>query len=121
MMSRRASPADLRRHLPEPFYSTDRGAAYIGDALELVKYFPDRCVNLILTSPPFALTRKKEYGNFSSDEYVEWFLRFAKEFQRILTEDGSFVLDLGGAYLPGHPVRTICTAPLKFGQVVSCF
>jgi len=107
VMSRRASPDDPRRHLPKPFYSTDRGAAYIGDTLDLVKYLPDQCINLILTSPPFALTRKKEYGNFSADEYVDWFLRFAKEFQRILAEDGSFVLDLGGAYLPGHPVRTI--------------
>ena len=106
-MVRRSLATDPRRHLPKPFYSTDLGAAYIGDSLDMLKYLPDRSVNLILTSPPFALTRKKEYGNFAADEYVEWFLKFAKEFHRILTEDGSFILDLGGAYLPGYPVRTI--------------
>ncbi|MDO8715390.1 MAG: site-specific DNA-methyltransferase, partial [Dehalococcoidales bacterium] len=63
--------------------------------------------NLILTSPPFALTRKKEYGNQDEDKYIEWFLPFAHEFRRVLTPDGSFVLDLGGAYLPGKPIRSI--------------
>ena len=64
-------------------------------------------INLILTSPPFPLTRKKEYGNKSAEEYVNWFMNFAKEFKRILTEYGSLVIDLGGAYLPGYPVRSI--------------
>jgi site-specific DNA-methyltransferase (cytosine-N4-specific) len=64
-------------------------------------------VNLILTSPPFALTRQKEYGNRSADDYIDWFLPFAKEFYRLLTSDGSVVIDLGGAYLPGNPVRSI--------------
>ncbi|MBD3315831.1 MAG: site-specific DNA-methyltransferase, partial [Chitinivibrionales bacterium] len=39
--------------------------------------------------------------------YVQWFMSFAEHFKRILTPDGSFVLDLGGAYLPGYPTRTI--------------
>ena len=32
---------------------------------------------------------------------------FAKEFKRLLKKDGSLVIDLGGAYIPGAPVRTI--------------
>lgn len=60
-----------------------------------------------MTSPPFALTRKKEYGNESAEKYVNWFLPFAYEFKRVLTQNGSFVIDLGGAYLPGNPVRSI--------------
>lgn len=35
------------------------------------------------------------------------FLPFAHEFKRVLAENGSFVLDLGGAYLPGNPIRSI--------------
>lgn len=89
------------------YYSRQFGAAYLGDSLALIKSVPDCSVNLILTSPPFALTRKKAYGNKSSEEYIEWFMPFAAEFRRVLREDGSFVLDLGGAYLPGHPVRSI--------------
>lgn len=60
-----------------------------------------------MTSPPFALTRQKEYGNKSSDEYADWFMQFAGDFKRILTHDGSLVIDLGGAYLPGHPTRSL--------------
>lgn len=90
-----------------PFYTYGNGSAYLGDSLHLLKSVPDDYINLILTSPPFALTSKKEYGNKNADEYVDWFLDFAKEFKRILTIDGSFVVDLGGAYLPGHPTRSI--------------
>src|SRR5690348_12548722 len=90
-----------------PYYTQSYGSAYLGDSLELMQCIKDQSVNLILTSPPFALTRKKEYGNKSAEEYIEWFLPFARQFKRILTEDGSFVLDLGGAYLPGFPIRSI--------------
>ncbi len=90
-----------------PFYQREHGAAYLGDSLELMKLLPDRCINLIVTSPPFALTREKEYGNKSADEYVAWFMEFARQFKRILKSDGSLVVDLGGAYLPGFPVRAI--------------
>lgn len=90
-----------------PFYETDFGQAYLGDSLELMKQLPDSSINLILTSPPFALTRQKEYGNKLEQEYIDWFLQFSREFYRLLKNDGSLVIDLGGAYLPGHPVRSI--------------
>jgi len=103
---REASPR-LARRLPEPFYATRWGAAYLGDALELCGLLDDQTVDLILTSPPFALTRQKEYGNAPEDEYVDWFIGFARDFRRVLKPTGSFVLDLGGAYVSGVPVRTI--------------
>ncbi|MEA5514402.1 site-specific DNA-methyltransferase [Nodularia sp. UHCC 0506] len=90
-----------------PYYTQSLGTAYLGDSLELIKSIEPNSINLILTSPPFALTRQKEYGNESAEKYIEWFLPFANEFKRVLTENGSFILDLGGAYLPGHPVRSI--------------
>ncbi|QLE54649.1 site-specific DNA-methyltransferase [Nostoc sp. TCL26-01] len=90
-----------------PFYTKKYGQAYLGDCLEIIKLITDDSINLIITSPPFALTRKKEYGNESAEKYIDWFLPFAHQFKRVLAEDGSFVLDLGGAYLPGHPVRSI--------------
>ncbi|AFY49466.1 DNA modification methylase [Nostoc sp. PCC 7524] len=90
-----------------PYYTQQHGQAYLGNSLEIISSITDNSINLIITSPPFALTRKKEYGNESSDKYIEWFLPFAYEFKRVLAENGSFVLDLGGAYLPGNPVRSI--------------
>jgi DNA modification methylase len=99
--------ASRKKTLLTPYYSTTCGQAYLGDSLKIMKEFQDKSVNLILTSPPFALTRQKEYGNELEHEYIEWFMSFSREFLRLLTDDGSLVIDLGGAYLPGHPVRSI--------------
>ena len=64
-------------------------------------------VNLVMTSPPYALHFKKEYGNADQADYVEWFLPFAAEIHRILADDGSLVLDIGGAWTPGQPTRSL--------------
>jgi DNA modification methylase len=95
--------------IPEltPTYNTELGAAYRGDSLALLEQVPDASVNLVMTSPPFALQRKKEYGNEDQGEYVEWLLRFARIVHRKLRDDGSFVLDLGGAYQKGVPARSL--------------
>lgn len=93
--------------LMHPAYSTFLGAAYIGDSLHLLRQLDDASVNLVLTSPPFALQRKKEYGNKAQDEYVDWLCEFAAVVHEKLTDDGSFVLDLGGAYRKGVPSRSL--------------
>lgn len=90
-----------------PYYATKLGGAYLGDSLALLKSVPTASINLVLTSPPYALHFKKEYGNVSKDEYVKWFLPFAKEVHRILTDDGSFVLNIGGSWNRGTPTRSI--------------
>ena len=95
------------KSLPEPLYTTHFGAAYVGDALKLLRGLPDESIDLVLTSPPFALQRQKEYGNVDQDEYVDWLLSFAVEIKRVLKSTGSFVLDLGGAYRRGRPVRSL--------------
>jgi DNA modification methylase len=95
------------RQLPRPYYSTHFGAAYQGDSLELLPALDDRSVQLIMTSPPFALKRKKEYGNVDPGEYVDWFVPFAKEMLRVLRDDGSFILDIGGSWNAGLPTKTL--------------
>jgi site-specific DNA-methyltransferase (cytosine-N4-specific) len=92
----------------DPAYTTQLGAAYVGDSLRLLGDLPDGSVNLVVTSPPFALQRQKEYGNHDQDKYVDWLLGFGQLVHRKLREDGSFVLDLGGAYQKGVPVRSLC-------------
>jgi DNA modification methylase len=91
----------------KPSYSTDLGALFQEDALKLMQRLPDESLDMVMTSPPFALTRKKAYGNESVDKYLEWFLPFCLEIKRVLKPQGSFVLDIGGAWLPGHPVRSV--------------
>ena len=90
-----------------PSYTTQFGAAYVGDSMRLLAELPDNSVNLILTSPPFALQRQKDYGNLDQAEYVDWLLEFGRLAYRKLRDDGSFVLDLGGAYKKGVPVRSL--------------
>ena len=90
-----------------PAYRTRAGAAYTGDALELLSAMPDDSVNLVVTSPPYALEFKKEYGNEPQDRYVDWFLPFGREVLRVLRPDGSFVVNIGGAWRRGHPVRSL--------------
>lgn len=91
----------------QPAYITALGAAYHGDALELLERLEDDSVSLFLTSPPFALQREKEYGNKNQSDYVDWLLQFARIAQKKMREDGSFVLDLGGAYRKGVPARSL--------------
>ena len=92
---------------PTPLYSTELGACYCADALDFLPTIPDASVDLVVTSPPYALHFKKEYGNVDQHEYVDWFLPFAREFKRVLKPDGSFVLNVGGAWTPGAPLRSL--------------
>lgn len=88
-------------------YKTKNGKAIVGNSLDLMKLLPDNSINLVMTSPPFALQRPKEYGNKDQAEYIDWILEFTKEVKRIIVEDGSFVIDLGGAYQKGIPIRSL--------------
>ncbi|MCB9639068.1 MAG: site-specific DNA-methyltransferase [Myxococcales bacterium] len=64
-------------------------------------------VDLIMTSPPFGLVRKKEYGNVDASDYLGWFRAFAKEFHRCLKNSGSLVIDIGGSWEAGQPTRSL--------------
>ena len=90
-----------------PFYTTEAGAAYHGDSVELMKALDAHSVDLICTSPPFALLRQKGYGNVASREYVDWFRPFAEQFKRVLKPEGSLAIDLGGTWLKGLPYRSL--------------
>lgn len=101
----------------EPFYSTRFGAAVLGDSLDALRRLPADSVNLVVTSPPYALHFKKEYGNADQADYVAWILPFAREIKRVLAADGSFVLNVGGAWNPGTPTRSIYTYKLLVALV----
>lgn len=88
-------------------YSTSLGVQIAGDSRAVLKGVPDNTVDLVLTSPPFALLRQKSYGNEEQEAYVGWLREFAVEVLRVLRPTGSFVLDLGGAYQRGRPVRSL--------------
>jgi site-specific DNA-methyltransferase (cytosine-N4-specific) len=91
----------------EPLYQTELGQAFCADSLEFLQTLPAASIDLVVTSPPYALHFKKEYGNVNQSEYVEWFIPFAEQIKRVLKQDGSFVLNVGGAWTPGAPLRSL--------------
>jgi len=92
----------------KPYITTQIGEAYLGDSIKLLKEIESNSVDLIVTSPPFALQRKKEYGNVPPEKYVKWFIsNFSGEFYRILKEKGSLVIDIGGSWVKGSPTRSL--------------
>ena len=106
--------------LDKPAYITAKGKAFIGDSLDLVAGMADESVDLVMTSPPFALLRKKEYGNKDQSEYIAWLGEFGKALYPKLKENGSLVIDLGGAYQKGTPTRSLFNyrVPIYFVDVL---
>lgn len=71
-----------------------RNAIHLGDCLEVMRRLPDNCVDLIVTSPPYADARRHTYGGVPPHRYVNWFCERAAEMLRILAPTGSFVLNI---------------------------
>lgn len=97
-----------------PFLKTSNGEAYWSTIEEfLAERLPglESKVNAIITSPPFPLVRKKKYGNFEGEEYLRWFASLATPLSRLLTDDGSIVVEMGNAWIKGEP--TVSTLPMK--------
>lgn len=88
-------------------YQTTSGLQVCGDSKEILRRIPENTVDLVITSPPFALLRQKSYGNELQSNYVDWLFGFGVEVFRVLKPSGSFVLDLGGAYKKGKPIRSL--------------
>ena len=89
------------------YHQTALGTVLCGDALCHLREAPPRSVDLVMTSPPFGLVRKKSYGNEDAHRYCDWFRPFAAGLRRVLKDRGSLVIDIGGAWKPGTPTRSL--------------
>jgi len=74
----------------------------LGDCQKVLKDFPDNCIDLIFTSPPYADQRAKTYGGVKPDNYVEWFLPKATQFLRVLKPTGTFILNIKERVVEGE-------------------
>ena len=93
-----------------PLYQTGLGSYYIGKCEEVIENLDlEGKVQLILTSPPFPLNNKKKYGNFSGEEYLNWFRNLAPLFAKMLTPNGSIVVEMGNAWEANRPVQSLLT------------
>jgi len=66
----------------------------LGDCREVLKELTSDSIDLIITSPPYADSRKSTYGGVGPDDYVEWFLPITQELLRVLKPDGTFILNI---------------------------
>lgn len=103
------TPIDIElQKIPKCTFATTHGAIYHGDSRVLMQsVLEPQSVDLIMTSPPFGLLRKKTYGNEEADQYGAWFEDFAKGFIRVLKPNGSLVIDIAGAWKKGQPTRSL--------------
>ncbi len=99
----------------KPTYSTKLGRMYAGPSEDILANpaltrFKGK-VQLVFTSPPFPLKRRKRYGNLQGEQYVSWLANFAPMLRQYLAPNGSIVIELGNAWEPGSP--TMSTFPMK--------
>lgn len=90
------------------------------DALEGLSQLNTNSVNLIVTSPPYANTRKS-YNGVKPDEYVEWFTPIAVEMLRCLTPDGSLILNINDKCVKGERSTYVYELVLKLKSLGFCF
>ncbi len=130
-LSTRSQPVEPSTRLGSPFtgrpptnvaYATARGRMLRGKSDEILANgslvrFEGR-VNLIFTSPPFPLNRKKRYGNKTGEAYIEWLCAFGPLFKNMLAPNGSIVIEMGNSWEPGMPVMSTLAlrALLEFQQ-----
>lgn len=87
-----------------------------GDCRDLLPQLPDECIDLIITSPPYADQRQHVYGGVPPDEYVEWFLPIAAECKRVLKPTGSFVLNIKERVVDGERHTYVLELILKMRE-----
>ena len=103
-------------------FESKLGSLIQGNSIELLKSkkYLNKLkgkVNLIVTSPPFPLNNKKQYGNEKGDEYLKWFTDLAPIFSDLLADDGSLVIEIGNAWEPERPVQSLLHLECLFGLV----
>jgi|ERR1039458_612784 site-specific DNA-methyltransferase (cytosine-N4-specific) len=99
-----------RRKTVRIAYRTARGVFFQGQAEDVLtsplaaKYRGK--VDLIFTSPPFPLNRKKKYGNLQGEKYINWLKGLALTFRALLKRKGSIVMEMGNSWEKGKPVMS---------------
>lgn len=97
-------------------YETEYGKYYIGKCEKVLENIDlEGKVQLLLTSPPYPLNKKKKYGNMQGEEYLKWLYSLAPLFSRLLTPDGSIILEMGNSWEKNRPVQSILSIKALLG------
>lgn len=84
-----------------------------GECLTVLRQMPSDCVDLVVTSPPYADSRKRTYGGIHPDRYVEWFLPISHELRRVLKPEGTFILNIKEKTVDGERHTYVIEAILE--------
>jgi site-specific DNA-methyltransferase (adenine-specific) len=76
------------------FMKTIETQILLGNSKDVLRTIDNNSIDLIVTSPPYADSRKKTYGGIKPEKYVEWFLEISKELLRVLKPTGTFILNI---------------------------
>lgn len=91
-------------------YSTPFGAALVGKSEDVLDGPAGKALRgqlqLVFSSPPFPLNRKKKYGNLEGRKFKKWLCGYAETLTNLLTPDGSIVIEMGNAWMPRLPVMS---------------
>lgn len=107
--------------LGETYYKTKHGKFLLGDSINILenklsKELREK-VDLLITSPPFPLNKKKKYGNFQGEQYKEWFKGLAPIFENLLASNGSIVIEIGNSWEAERPVQSLLHLESLLGLV----
>lgn len=83
-----------------PVYHSPHYRIFEGDS-RVVLRDGSEAFDLILTSPPYANARKKQYGGIAPDDYADWLASFHPVFWEALKPEGSLLLNLKGNVVKG--------------------
>ena len=80
--------------------SLEPNKIYTTDCLDGMKTLDERSIDVIVTSPPYNIGKKyKRYHDEKPrDEYLDWMEAVAAESNRVLKDEGSFFLNVGGKF-----------------------
>lgn len=98
-------------------FETQTGAAFWACAEEAGRFILPSSVNLIVTSPPYALLKQKAYGNLPEEEWLAWMQDLAAMWRELLTDDGSLVINLGPTWQRGQPSQSLAIERLTIKLV----
>lgn len=91
----------------DPYYQDGHATLFHGKALDVTRSMPDESVDCVVTSPPYFGLRdyghEDQYGTEETPgEYIENMVRLYREVRRVLTDDGTFWLNVGDSYYSGR-------------------
>lgn len=92
----------MKHSMLQKFMKEIKTEIFLGDSKEVLKDFKENSIDLIVTSPPYADSRKNTYGGIKPEKYVEWFLPISEQLLRVLKPRGTFILNIKEKALNGE-------------------